>query len=228
MVLTRQQRGLHPLLLERITSMIIKHRGIEPQIDPSVYLAPTATVVGNVSVGPSARVMFGAVINSEGSKIRIGRSAIISENAVIRATAEGNKDHPVDIGENVFIGPHTTILGAMLEPCSYIATGATILQGARISSGSVVTVGALVHANTVIPKDYFVPPHMIAIGDPVQLFSPDQKDELGKAIMSVEFARTAFNIDVSEKARAEIYEETTLVRSKEYEAHFEDQIITEK
>ncbi len=88
-----------------------------------------------------------------------------------------------------------------------------------------VTVGALIHGNTVIPKDFFVPPYMMAVGDPVQLFSPDQKQEIGKAIMSVGFAKVAFNIDVSGKSKAEIYKETTLVRSKEYEAHFSDQVI---
>jgi carbonic anhydrase/acetyltransferase-like protein (isoleucine patch superfamily) len=208
--------------------MIIKHRGIEPQVDPSAYIAPTATIIGNVSIGANSKVMFGAVINSEGSRIYIGESAIISENAVIRATAEGNKDHPVNIGDNVFIGPHSTILGATLEPCSYIATGATILQGAKICSGAVVTVGALIHANTVIPNDFFVPPNMIAVGEPVQLFSPDQKEELGKAIISVSFANVAFNIVASGKSRAEIYKETTLVRSKEYEAHSSDEIIKDK
>lgn len=208
--------------------MIIKHRGIEPQIDPSAYVAPTATIVGNVIVGPKSKIMFGAVINSEGSKVTIGENTIVSENAVIRATAEGNKEHPANIGDNVFIGPHSTILGATLEPCSYVATGATILQGAIISSGVVVTVGALVHANTSIPKDYFVPPNMIAVGDPVQLFNPAQKEEVGKAIMSVGFANVAFNIDASGKSRSEIYKETTLVRSKEYEAHSSDKIIKEE
>lgn len=205
--------------------MIIKHRGFEPKIDPSVYVAPTATVVGNVSIGPKAKIMFGAVINSEGSNISLGENVIISENAVVRATTEGNGVHDVIIGENVFIGPHATILGAKIEPCSYIATGATILQGAKICTGSVVMVGALIHANAVIPENFFVPPYMIAVGDPVQLFSPNQKEEIGKAIMSVGFANVAFNIDVSGKSRAEIYKEATLVRSKEYEAHIEDQII---
>lgn len=65
--------------------MIIKHRGIEPQVDSSVYIAPTATVVGNVSIAPETKVMFGAVINSEGSRISIDRNTIVSENAVIRA-----------------------------------------------------------------------------------------------------------------------------------------------
>jgi carbonic anhydrase/acetyltransferase-like protein (isoleucine patch superfamily) len=208
--------------------MIIKHRGIEPQIDHSAYIAPTATIVGNVSIGPAAKVMFGAVINSEGSKISIGGNTIVSENVVIRSTAEGDEDHPVHIGENVLIGPHATILGATLESCSYIATGATILQGAKIRAGSVVTVGALIHASTMIPKDFFVPPYTIAVGDPVRLFSPDQKEEVRKAIMSVNFASVAFDIDAAEKSRAEIYRETTLVRSKEYEAHFSDRIIKEK
>lgn len=207
--------------------MIIKHRENEPKIDPTAYVAPTATVIGNVQIGAHAKVMFGAVINSEGSTITIGENAIISENAVIRATAEGNPDHPVDIGDNVFIGPQTTILGASLESCTYIATGATVLQGARISSGSVVTVGALVHANTFIPQDFFVPPNVIAVGDPVRLFSPDQIEEAGKAIMSIGFANVAFNINAAGKSRAEIYQETTLVRSREYEAHFEDEIIKE-
>lgn len=205
--------------------MIIKHRGIEPNIDPTAYIAPTATIIGDVKIGANSKVMFGAVINSEGSRISIGENSIISENAVIRATAEGNKDHPVNIGDNVFIGPHSTILGATLESCSYIATGATILQGAKISSGAVVTVGVLIHANTVIPNDFFVPPNMTAVGDPVQLFSPDQKEDVGKAIMSVGFANVAFNINPSGKSRSEIYKETTLVRSKEFDAHFEDKII---
>ena len=208
--------------------MIIKHRGIEPRIDPSAYIAPTAVIVGNVSIGPNARVMFGAVINSEGSQVVIGEKAIISENAVIRATAAGNIDHPVIMGANVFVGPHATILGAALEPCSYIATGATILQGAKINSGAVVTVGALIHANTMIPEDFFVPPYMIAVGDPVRLFSPDRKEEIGRAIKATGFAKVAFNIDVSGKSREEIYRETTRVRSGEYGAHIEDQILKEK
>ncbi len=154
--------------------MIIKHRGFEPQIDPSVYLAPTATVIGKVTIGANTKVMFGAVINSEGSEICIGGNVIISENTVIRATADGNQNHSVNIGDNVFIGPQSTILGANLASCSYIATGATILQGAKINSGAVVTVGALVHANTFIPKG-FCAAKQYRSRKPVQLFSPDQR-----------------------------------------------------
>lgn len=206
--------------------MIIKHRGIEPKIDSSSYIAPTATVIGNVTIGAKTKVMFGAIINSEGSKVTIGEGTIISENAVIRATADGNKEHSITIGENVFIGPHATILGGALEPCCYIATSATILHGAKVSSGSVVAVGALVHANAVVPKDFFVPPYTIAIGDPVQLYSPNEKEKIIKAIGGIGFSKVAFNIDASGKSRAEIYKEAAKIRSDEYEAHLSDQIIS--
>ena len=69
---------------------------------------------------------------------------------------------------------------------------------------------------------------MIAVGDTVQLSSPDQKQETGKAIVSVSLANVAFNIEVSGKSRVKIYKEKTLVRSKEYEAHFSDKIIKEE
>lgn len=206
--------------------MIIKHRGIEPIIDSSSYIAPTATVIGNVAIGAKTKVMFGAIINSEGSKVTIGEGTVISENAVIRATADGNIEHFITIGENVFIGPHATILGSVLEACCYIATGATILHGAKVSSGSVVAVGALVHANAIVPKDFFVPPYTIAIGDPVQLYSPNEKEEMIKAIGGIRFSKVAFNIDASGKTRAEIYKEAAKIRSDEYEAHLSDQIIS--
>ena len=205
--------------------MLIKHRGIEPYIDPSAYIAPTATIIGNVTIGAKTKVMFGAIINSEGSKVTIGETTIISENAVIRAASTGTKEHFISIGKNVFIGPHTTILGAILEPCCYIATSVTVLQGAKICSGSVVAVGALVHANAVIPQDFFVPPHTIAIGDPVQVYSPHEKEKIVTAITSMGFSKVAFNVDATGKMRAEVYREITEVRSDEYEEHLSDKII---
>ena len=98
--------------------MIIRHRGIEPTIEPSAYVEPTAPVIGDVKIGVHAKVMFGTVLNSEGSGVNIGENVIVSEHADIRATVAGNKDHSVNIGDNVFIGLHSTILGVTLEPCS--------------------------------------------------------------------------------------------------------------
>lgn len=134
-------------------------------------------------------------MDSEGSKVEIREYTIICENAVLRATASGDVDHPVIIGDHVFISPHATLLGCKVGPCSYIATGATVLQGATIHSGAVVAVGALVHAKTIVPRGFFVPPNTIAIGDPIKLYSPDEKDTLTHAIKPIGFAKVAFGVE---------------------------------
>ena len=205
--------------------MLVKHRDFEPVVEPSVFLAPTSVIAGKVNVGPRSRIMYGAVLDSEGSRIEIGECTIVCENAVLRATASGDVDHPVLIGDHVFISPHTTLLGCTVESCSYIATGATVLQGAIIHSGAVVAVGALVHANTIVPGEFFIPPNTIAIGDPIRLYSPDEKDALDDAIKTIQFAKTAFGVEAQWKDRISRYRQSTEVRSKEFESHFDDTVL---
>lgn len=154
--------------------MLIRHGGAVPRIDPSAYLAPTATLVGAVTVGPRARVMFGAVLDGESSRVQIGECGIVCEHAVLRATAVGDEDHPVLIGDHVFVGPHATLLGCTVKAAAYVATGATVLHGAVVGSGAVVTVGALADGGTRLPDEFFVPPGTIAIGDPPRIFAPSQ------------------------------------------------------
>src|SRR5215213_11803853 len=138
--------------------MLVRNRGIDPAVDPSAFVAPTAALVGRVAVGPRVRVMYGAVLDSEASRVEVGECAIVCENAVLRATFAGGADLPVVVGDHVFVGPNATLLGCVVEPACYLATGATVLQGATVESGAVVAVGALVHANTKVPSEFFVPP----------------------------------------------------------------------
>jgi carbonic anhydrase/acetyltransferase-like protein (isoleucine patch superfamily) len=169
--------------------------------------------------------MYGSILDSEGSWIEIGQNSIVCENAVLRATAAGYKEFPVIIGDHVFISPESTLIGCQVESNSYIATGATLLQGAIVQSGAAVAVGALIHANTVIPANCFIPPNNIAIGDPVRIYSPKEKEGLAKAIKSIEFAKVAFNVDAVWDDRFERYRQATIVRSKEFKCHFDDEII---
>jgi carbonic anhydrase/acetyltransferase-like protein (isoleucine patch superfamily) len=206
--------------------MVIKHRGFDPLVEASVFVAPTAVLVGRVSVGPKSRIMYGAVLDSEGSRIEVGECTIVCENAVLRATASGDGDHPVIIGDHVFVSPHATLLGCTVEPCSYIATGATVLQGSTVQTGGVIAVGALVHANTNVPSGFFVPPNTIAIGDPVRVYGPDEKEALAQAIKSVEFSRVAFGVLARWEDRESRYKQATEIRSREFESHFEDVILS--
>jgi len=204
--------------------MLIRNRGAEPVIDPSAFVAPTAVLVGRVSVGPRARIMYGAVLDSEASKVKISETAIVCENAVLRATSAGDADLPVVVGDHAFVGPHATLLGCIVEPACYLATGATVLQGATLGSGAVVAVGALVHANAKVPSEFFVPPNTIAVGDPLQVYAPGEEG-LAEAIRSANFAQTAFGVKTAWEERIQRYRESAEVRAEEFGSHLEDTVL---
>jgi carbonic anhydrase/acetyltransferase-like protein (isoleucine patch superfamily) len=206
--------------------MLIRHRGQEPVVDPSAFVAPNATLVGAVRIGPRVRVLYGAVLDAEGSSIEVAADCVISEHAVLRATAVGDTPHPVSLGDHVLLGPHTTLLGCALERCCYLGTGATVLQGARLGAGSVIAVGAVAHAGAVLPAEMFVPPMTVAIGDPAEIFTPDRPDELAQAIRGVNFAAAAFGVTHDWADRVARYEKIANVRVAEYAAHLDDEIVS--
>lgn len=72
--------------LEYHGTMLIEHLAKSPIVDPTAYVAPNAVICGDVTVGPGARVMFGAQVVAEGGSIRIGRECIIMENAVLHTS----------------------------------------------------------------------------------------------------------------------------------------------
>ena len=204
--------------------MLIRNRRVDPKVDPSAYIAPTAVLVGRVFVGPRARVMYGAVLDSEASRVEVLDTAIVCENAVLRATAVGEQERPVLVGDHAFVGPHATLLGCALGEACYVATGATVLQGAQLGAGAVVAVGALVHANAVVPGEFFVPPNTVALGNPLEVFAPGDEG-LPEAIRSVEFARAAFGVETAWEDRVSRYRETAEVRSEEFGSHSDDVVL---
>jgi carbonic anhydrase/acetyltransferase-like protein (isoleucine patch superfamily) len=204
--------------------MLIRSRGNEPAVDASAFVAPTAALVGRVIVGQRSRVMYGAVLDSEGSRVELGECAIVCENAVLRATAAGEAELPVVVGDHAFVGPHATLLGCVVGAACYVATGATVLQGAALGAGAVIAVGALVHANSVVPGEFFVPPNTVAVGDPLEVYAPGDEG-LPEAVRRADFARTAFGVRTAWEDRVSRYRETAEVRSAEFGAHFEDVVL---
>jgi len=108
--------------------MIIQHREKRPQIHELAYIAPNATISGDVSIGANTAVMFGAVITSEGGPVEIGSTCVIMENAVIR----GTKRHPAKLGNHILVGPRSYLSGCTIENSVFLATGATIFNGAVV------------------------------------------------------------------------------------------------
>jgi carbonic anhydrase/acetyltransferase-like protein (isoleucine patch superfamily) len=169
--------------------------------------------------------MYGAVLDAEGSRIEVGECAIVCEQAVLRATAAGETQRAVVLGDHVFVGPHATLLGCRVDRCAYLATGVTVLHGARIGAGGSVAVGALVHAGARVPDEFFLPPNMIAVGDPVRVLPPDDPDALGEAVRSTGFARLAFGVEAAWEDRIARYEQAAEVRSAEFAAHAHDTVL---
>lgn len=194
--------------------MLIRHRDQEPSIDPSAYVAPTATLVGDVRIGPRARVMYGAVLSAEDGTISVGECSIICENAVLRGT--------VTLGDHVFVGPQSTLLGCNVGRCAYLATGVTVLQEAVLRPGVVVAIGAAVHARSLLPEEFFVPPNTIAIGE--RVYAPGDP-RLPQAIKQVGFAKVAFGVDAEWEDRIARYERTAEVRSAQFAAHADDEVV---
>ncbi|MGH7107907.1 MAG: gamma carbonic anhydrase family protein [Acetobacteraceae bacterium] len=196
--------------------MIIAHAGRTPRIDPSAWIAPDATVVGDVTIGADCRVLWGArLIGEGGGGISLGRAAIIMENAVVRATPR----HPCAIGDFCLIGPSAHVVGARLGDQVFIATGAAIFHGAELGHGAEVRVHATVHLRTRLAAGAVVPIGWVAVGDPAELHPPAEHKAIWAAQEPLDFPGFVYGFD---RATPELMREITKRLSARYAAHRED------
>ena len=170
--------------------MIIEHAGKKPKIDETAYVAPNAAICGDVTVGKNTRIMFGAQIIAENSPIEIGENCIVLENAVIR----GTEGLPVRIADNCLIGPNAHLAGCTIEKNVFIATGVSVFHGAIVKEGAEIQINGVVHLKTVFPANEVLPIGWVAVGDPMQMFSPDKHDEIWKIQKELNFPNLVYNI----------------------------------
>lgn len=170
--------------------MLVEHEGKRPVVAESAYVAPTAVVSGDVTIGEHSRILFGAVLTADGGSVEIGSTTIVMENALVR----GRAGHPARIGDHVLVGPHAHVNGAEIEDCAFVATGASIFPGARIGAGAQIRINGVVQVNTSLAPEAVVPIGWIAVGDPAQLFPPDQHDLLWPIQRELDFPQTVFGV----------------------------------
>jgi carbonic anhydrase/acetyltransferase-like protein (isoleucine patch superfamily) len=170
--------------------MLLEHEGRRPKVHPSAYVAPTAVVSGDVTVGADCRVLFGAVLTDDGGPVELGGRCIVMENALVR----GRAGHPAVIGDDVIVGPHAHLNGARAGDGAFVATGVSAFPGSRIGAGAEVRINAVVHVNSSLPDGVTVPIGWIALGDPAELFSPDRHDELAPVQQVLDFPGTVFGL----------------------------------
>ena len=171
-------------------AVFIEHRSRSPKVSQSAYIAPTAVLCGDVTIGPHTRVLFGAVITAEGGPVVIGSNCVIMEHAVIR----GVQRHPVRIGDHVLVGPHAHLTGCVIEGESRIASGSMLFNGAHLGMGAEVEYGGVVHVNTVLPPGMAVPMGWFAGGDPAELVPPSDWKRIKELMGPLDYAGTIFGV----------------------------------
>ena len=171
--------------------MIVESNGKRPQIHPSAEVAASAVISGDVSIGPETRIAHGAVLVSEGGPIVIGPQCLVMEQAVIR----GVPQQVTELGQRVLVGPHCSLVGCRIGDDVFLATGATVFNGAVVGAGSEVRIHGLVHLRTTLEPGTTVPIGWVAVGNPAILRPASAHDEIWAVQKSLDFTRYVFGLE---------------------------------
>ena len=146
--------------------MILSFRGEMPKIEDGAWVAPGATVIGDVTMGRDSAVWFGCVVRGDVHRIEIGERSNIQDLSMVHVThynkADKSDGNPTIIGNDVTVGHRVMLHGCTIEDACLIGMSATILDGAVIGKESIVGAGALVTKNKKFP------PRSLIIGSPAK------------------------------------------------------------
>jgi len=133
--------------------------GREPDVSPGAWIAPNATLVGDVRVEAEASVWYGAVLRADFGPIIVRRGANIQDGSVLH----GGDDPVTEVGEGATVGHLCVVHGAVIGAEALIGNGATVLDGATVG------VRALVAAGCTVPPRMIIPEGMLAVGVPARI-----------------------------------------------------------
>ena len=128
-------------------SLILPVKGISPKFGNNCYIAPNATIAGDVVMGDDCSVWFNAVIRGDVNLIRMGNKVNVQDGAIIHCTYEKAATH---IGNNVSIGHNAIVHGCVIEDNVLVGMGAIVMDNCRVGSNSIIAAGAVVLENTQI------------------------------------------------------------------------------
>ena len=129
-------------------AVILPVKGINPQIPSDCFIAPNATIVGDVVFGNECSVWFNAVVRGDVNSIRIGNKVNIQDGACIHCTYQKTK---TIIGNNVSIGHHAIVHGCTVSDNVLIGMGAIVMDRVVIGENCIIAAGAVVLEDTVVP-----------------------------------------------------------------------------
>jgi carbonic anhydrase/acetyltransferase-like protein (isoleucine patch superfamily) len=138
---------------------LFEFEGREPAVSPEAWIAPTATLVGDVRVEAEASVWYGAVLRADFGPVVVRRGANVQDGSVLH----GGTDPVTEIGEGATVGHLCVIHGAIIGTEALIGNGATVLDGATVGRRALVAAGA------TVPPGMKIPDGMLAVGVPARV-----------------------------------------------------------
>ncbi|MGY1772399.1 gamma carbonic anhydrase family protein [Blastococcus sp. SYSU D00813] len=139
-----------------------------PRIDPEAFVAPTAVVVGAVTLGPQASVWYGAVLRADAEVIEIGAGSNVQDGS----TLHSDPGFPLVVGSGVTVGHRVVLHGARVDDDVLVGMGSVVMNGAHIGSGSIVAAGA------VVTQGKQFPPRSVIAGVPAKVVREATDDDL--------------------------------------------------
>ena len=138
-----------------------------PQIDDEAFVAPTAVVVGAVTMGPRSSIWYGAVARADAEVIEIGADSNVQDGC----TLHSDPGFPLVVGRGVTVGHRVVLHGARIDDDVLVGMGSVVMNGAHIGSGSIVAAGAVVTQGTQVP------PGSLVAGVPAKVIRPANEND---------------------------------------------------
>ncbi len=142
-------------------------------------------------------MLFGAVLSAEDGRVEVGARCVIMENAVVR----GRATHSTRVGHDVLVGPHSHLNGTVVETGCFLATGSSLFPGSRLGRDVEVRINGVVHVNTVLDDGAVVPIGWVAVGDPAQIFAPEDHEAIWTIQAGLDFPQTVYGLPRGASAR---------------------------
>ncbi len=165
--------------------MIYRYKDFTPNIDKTAFIAPSADVIGDISIGKNSSIWFNVTARADVHFIKIGNESNIQDNSVLHVT---NGIFPLTIGDRVTIGHGVALHGCTIGNATLVGIHATILDGVEIGEYSIVAAGSLVRESKSFPSGVLI------AGNPAQvkrdLTEEEKNKNLRYASNYVEYSKT--------------------------------------
>ena len=169
--------------------MFLSFCGKVPRNEGAAFVAPNATVQGDVILKAGSTVWYGAVLRGDDGTLTLGENSNVQDNAMLHS----DYDCPVTLGDRVSVGHNAIVHGATIEDDVTVGMHATVMNGAVIGAGSMVAAGALVKERSVIP------PCSLVVGVPGKVIRTLDAQTVAR---NIEHSQEAYIADAQEYARA--------------------------